>query len=284
MIRFALSTLSCVDRTFEEAFSLGRELGCAGLELRTFGNEGTRLACEPTQTDPRKVTALAEAAGLAVAGLATSITFDRPVRPPVVGWIFEDADRWTRSVRSLVNTARELAAPTVRVFAFSIPPWASRERYTSLIADRLALAATVCRNTGVRLALENGGSFSTATDIADLLDRVSSPHLGASYCPAAARAAGESPVSGLNVLGERTLCVRLKDFRRGVPCALGEGDEPVREVVDALGTSDFAGWMVYEPDHAWLPGAQGRVLDDVRRSCENVYAWLEGAAVTALRA
>ena len=70
------------------------------------------------------------------------------------------------------------------------------------IAERLGRVADHCRNSGVRLLLENGGSFATAAQVCEILDAVDSPMVAASYNLAVARAAGEDIARGVNVLGD----------------------------------------------------------------------------------
>ncbi len=98
------------------------------------------------------------------------------------------------------------------------------------------------------------------------------------YCPAVARLAGESPGDGLNVLGDRVHSVKLKDYRLGTPCALGDGEFDVTGTLSALRASGFDGWLVHEYDRAWfsggLPGGAPDLTDDA--------AQIVGASIRAM--
>lgn len=224
------------------------------MELRTFGAGSTLSACDPALTSTDKVRHLFDRAGVIPCCLATGICFDEPISPPVLGRVFPGAERSIRESRGAIDLARELECPYVRVFGFEFHGDENRRNATARILGRLTKALDHCRNTGVRLLIENGGSFPTATLLAELIDEAQSPLLMAAYCPAVALRAGESPTNGINVLGDRLVSLKLKDFRGGRPCALGQGEQPVGEILDAALHADFDGWLVYEYDRAWLEG------------------------------
>ena len=81
------------------------------------------------------------------------------------------------------------------------------------------------------------------------------------------------------VLSDRLAFVKLRDYKNGRPCGLGEGDFDNRGAVEALGRAGFAGWVVYEYDRAWFaPDAQNPQpdVDEVmRRSAMRLFEWIE---------
>ncbi|MBS0191876.1 MAG: sugar phosphate isomerase/epimerase [Phycisphaerales bacterium] len=274
-MKLALSTVACPDWTFEALAAFVEEAGYQGLELRTFGSASTRFACDPALTDPDKVRRLLAATGCEVACVATSTRFDDPITPPGIGHILSGTPQGVRETGWAVDLAARLEAPLVRVFGYQIPSNESRTSALSRIVDRLELAVATARNTGVRLAIENGGSFPTAATLSELLDRVNNPLLGVAYSPAIAALAGESVSAGINVLEEKLFSVKIKDWSHGKPCVLGEGESQAREAIDALGAAGFGGWVVYECDRAWLPAeADGREL--LKKSARNYYGWIGG--------
>ena len=118
-------------------------------------------------------------------------------------------------------------------------------------AGHLLEVLDAARNTGVRILLENGGSFTTAIDLAEIMDRVDHPLLGASHTPAVtAKAAGEDPVNGVNVLGDRLWVAKVKDHDedRCRPCRIGTGVVGCEAFARALASTDA--WAVLEWDRA----------------------------------
>lgn len=249
----AFSTIATPDWTLSQVARAAEHSGALGVELRSFGRGSTRWACDPALTGAEKFRAIFDRVGVIPFCLATSVRFDAPIFPPVLGRVFSDIELSVREGKSAVDLARELGIPFVRVFAFELHGDESRAGSMARIMERLSKVVDHCRNTGVRLLLENGGSFPTATDIAELIDLCASPMVMAAYSPAVAAAAGERAAAGLNVLGDRLASVKLRDLRQGRPCAIGAGDLGAGEVIDALRTDGYDGWVVAELDYQWLP-------------------------------
>jgi sugar phosphate isomerase/epimerase len=199
------------------------------------------------------------------------VGFGEPVRPPVIGFAFADTERTVRAAKECVDLAAQLEAPFVRVFGFDLPAREKRSRAERRVAERLRLVADGARNTGVRVLIENGGSFSTADQLMALLGRVNDPLVGAEFCPAVSMCAGEDPVEGLRLLeaSQRLWAVKVKDkLENGRPCPIGDGAMRVPETVKVLAERGFAGWVTVEWDRAWVPGlepAQEVLPESVKR-------------------
>ena len=285
----AFSTVAFSDGTLESVAAFAGEIGSLGVELRTFGDGSAEFACDPFLTSPRKTTALFDEAGVEICSIATSVRFDEPIEPPFIGRVITDLERDIRSARSAVHLASSLSCPFVRVFGFEINGSESRKSGLRRIVERLRISADTCRNTGVRLVVENGGSFSTAAELAELLDETNHPLVSAAYSLPVALAAGDHLPSGINVLGDRIEIVKLKSLDGGRPAALGRGgrelDEAQRSAVKVLAQAGFQGWAVYEFDRAWL-GTSGVMPGDVvKESIRTLYDWIGGSATpTRLRA
>lgn len=271
-MRLAFSTVACPEWTLERVAGFAEEAGYQGVELRTFGSGSTQFACDPALTDPEKTRRLFAPTGCQVACVATSARFDDAVSPPLVGHVLSGTPRGVIDTGWAVDLAARLEAPLVRVFAYQIPASETRSSGVARIVERLELAVATARNTGVRLAIENGGSFPTASSLSELLDRINNPLLGAAYSPSIASLSGEDTANGINVLGDRLFSVKLKDYAHGKPCELGRGDAKAEATVRALARVGFPGWVVYEYDRAWIdaPGDASNVL---ARSAERFFEW-----------
>ena len=253
MLAPAFSTVACPEWTLEQVFAAAARLGWLGVELRSFG-QGTRgFASDPALTAPEKIRGWAERAGVPVSMLATSCRFDAPVSPPVLGLVIGDPDRPVREAKAAIDLAASIECPLVRVFGFDVPAAERPAAAHARLIDRLRKTVDGAHRTGVRVALENGGSFPRAADLQCLLDAVNSPLLGACYNVAVAHAAGEAPAQGVATLGSRLFAARVKDLdAAGRPCPLGAGRVPVKPLLKALAGAGFAGPVVYEWDRAWM--------------------------------
>lgn len=247
----AFSTVACTDWTFHTLAEKAEQWGFLGCELRTFGYGSRELACEPSLTSPAKLRGLLKRSGLSICSLATSIRYDDTITPPGLG-LFLDQESMIRETKASVDLAVQLEAPFVRVFAFEIIGNEPRKSAIARIADRLIKCADYCRNSGVRILLENGGSFGQAAQLLELLDKVNSPLLSVAYSLPVARASGDDIRNGINALGDRIAVIKLKDMKDGHPVALGDGELNAREDLQVAAAMGFNGWAVYEFDRAWL--------------------------------
>jgi sugar phosphate isomerase/epimerase len=276
MIKPAFSTVSCPHWTLERIASAAAEHGYEGVELRTFGDSSRILASDPALTSEAKTRALFDAAGVEILSLATGIRFDQ--RIPLLGRVKPGQERMMEEARRAIDLAVSLECPVVRVFAFEVPAREKRVSAVARVAERLSLVVDHAARTGVRIALENGGSFPAAADLMEIFDRVNNPLLGASYSLANAAGAGEPPARAIEILGERLVLARIKDLRDRTPCPLGEGNLPCRELVRALVTAGYRGPLVFEWDLLWMPKLTGpeSVLPAAARA---MFAWIaEGRA------
>jgi sugar phosphate isomerase/epimerase len=280
MFKTAFSTVACPDWLMANAARAAGEWGYEGLELRTFGSGATQFACDPFLTDPAKTRAILREHGVEAAVLATGVSFDTPVKPPVIGFAFTDVERTVRAAKECVDLAAQLEIPFVRVFGFELPRREKRSRGARRVAERLHLVADACRNTGVRVLVENGGSFSTADQMMELLGRVNDPLVGAEFSPAVSLCAGEDPLEGLRLMeaSQRVWVVKLKDkLENGRPCQIGDGVMRVRETVEVLAERNFEGWVVVEWDRAWVPGLEP-AQEVLPESVKRLYQWVAMSA------
>jgi sugar phosphate isomerase/epimerase len=273
MFRIAASTVACPDWPLDVVMPHLAMWGYEGVELRTFGAGDSRLACEPALTDPAKVRGICEGHGVEIASVATSGRYDARINPPIVGQLIGDPQASIRATKRDIDLAINVEAPIVRIFGFEIPRKERRGAAMKRIVDRIRLVCDHARNNGVRIAIQNGGSFASAVELAELIDRVNSPQLGASYDVVAGVDADDDPVAAIELLGPMLLQARLGDFKGETPVAPGEGESQCKRFVEALVETDFSGWLVYEWPRLFLPDL---ATADVAlpRATESVYGWL----------
>jgi len=278
MLTPSFSTVACSEWTLERVASAADEYGFEGVELRSFLDAGgCAMACDPSLTDTAKARAVFEAEGVEIVGVASSVKFDDQILPPVIGRAITDTEKQIRQGKRYVSLAAELHAPFVRVFGFDTPFGERREMVIRRIVERLKYVADDARHTGVRVALENGGGFLTASDLREIIDRVGSPLCGACYSLAAGVDGGDSVDEAIETLGDDLLMVRLKDLKDGKPCLLGEGELPCDGFVRALVRSGFDGPLVYEWDRLWLSDLASPE-EALPHAAKTIFGWMPASA------
>jgi sugar phosphate isomerase/epimerase len=254
MIRTALSTVGCHEKTIEDVIGLYMDSPFDGVEFRTFGDGSTQFACDPALTSRVKLRGMLEASGVSVSSLATSARFDEPLMPPApVGYVLGDPERSVREAKPHIELASSLGVECVRVFGFEGCISESWKTLLRRMSERLKKLVDHARHTNVTIVLENGGDCVTAERLLEVIDAVGSPQLRACYSMSTACAAGEDPIVGMRKLGSELRLVRVKDLCGGKPVVPGEGELPCQEFCGALRDSGYDGWVVWEWDRAWLP-------------------------------
>ena len=275
MIKPAFSTVACPDWTLDEVAANAARYGYAGVELRTFGERSTQLACDPALTANEKTLAMFRAVGVEIVSLGASTSFHDPVTPPVIGQVISDTERSVREAKRAVDRALALECPYVRVFGFQIPGREKRTVTLDRIARRLTMVADHAAKTGVRLVVQNGGSFTTAASLRELIDAVGNPLVGACYSLDVGVKEGDEIASANATLGDRLWVTRIKDLDvEGQPRPLGAGVLPCKQMVQTLVASGFDGPLVYEWDRLWFPNL-AKAADVLPAAALQIFQWLE---------
>lgn len=265
MVKLSFSTVACPEWLLRRVAHAALEFSYEGVELRTFGGGSSILPSDPALTDPAKIVGdIFADDGVEIAGLAASSRFDSPIHPPVLGWVTGDFEKEVREAKQHVDLAQCIGAGYIRVFAFEPAPAEKPSKAVKRIVQRLKLLCDHARHRGVRIALENGGGYPRASQIAEIIEKVGSPLLGASYSLASGFRAGDDPADAISTLADRLLAARINDRAGRTPCLPGDGDIPCREFAETLRDSLPAGrdssaslrpsvWIVYEWEKLWLP-------------------------------
>jgi fatty-acyl-CoA synthase len=110
----------------------------------------------------------------------------------------------------------------------------------------------------VRLGVETHDSFSASAVVAELLDLVPSPTVGAVWDSHHPHRMGERPLEIYENFGPRVLLAQVKDARRSAEqeggwqlVLLGEGEVPVHEMIDLLALHGYDGWVSVEWEKRW---------------------------------
>ncbi|MGW1213659.1 sugar phosphate isomerase/epimerase family protein [Streptomyces sp. NPDC002499] len=244
-MRLAFSTLGVPGLPVTDVVRLAATHGYHGVELRAHPEEPVHPGLD---VDERAdVAAEFKAGGIDVLGIAG---YARVAAPGDDGPVIEE-------VRRLVDLARDLGAPYVRVFPGGGHEQ-TRERADATAARRLGTAAEYGADLGVRILLETHDSHRTGADAIRVLGRVGHRNAGALWDVMHTWLGGEQPSESYAALAPFLGYVQVKDIASAddtTPLPLGAGVLPLAECVEVLSRHGWDGWLCWEYEKRWYEEA-----------------------------
>ena len=241
----AFSTLAFPDATLEEATTLGRSWGYAGIELRLV--DGQLLDSSMPPAERVRVKQTIAATGLPIVSVDSSIILTNEEAGLELRWFLELANEWE--------------SPLIRVYGGPLAEEpGTRRTQMEAAAGVLQEAIPLAERFGVAVAIETHDSFSASAVVAELLAMVQSKWVGALWDTHHPHRMGERPAEVYEHIGPRVLHVQVKDARRSAAhkggwqlVPLGEGEVPVREIIRLLAAGGYAGYFSVEWEKYWHP-------------------------------
>ncbi|MFD7813855.1 sugar phosphate isomerase/epimerase family protein [Streptomyces sp. NPDC059785] len=243
-MKLAFSTLGVPGLPVPDVIRLATTHGYHGVELRAHPEEPVHTGTG--HGERAEVAAQFDLAGIEVAGIAG---YARVAAPG------DDAPVLAE-IRDLVDLARDLGAPFVRVFpGGSEQP---REEADATAARRLGTAAEYAADLGVRVLLETHDSHRTGGDAIRVLGPVGHRSAGALWDVMHTWLGGEQPAETYAALSPHLGYVQVKDIASPedtTPLPLGAGVLPLTECVDLLSREGWDGWLCWEYEKRWYESA-----------------------------
>jgi len=234
--------------SFEEFMDMARELGFAGIELHGLDRAGWTIDSGPfARANAARTTWALVDAGLRLSCLDSlcDISGEGDVEAELA---------------ACIDTARIFYIPYVRVRAFD-----GSHEGLALAQARIAGALKLAEKAKVTLLIETAGAFADTAALRDFLMRFSSDNLAALWDlhhPYFQK--GEQPEETIRNLGAYVRHVHVKDSRADgagrAYCLIGEGELPMQEMMDALSSVNYDGFLSLEWDPAWMPELDEREL------------------------
>ncbi|WP_372351399.1 sugar phosphate isomerase/epimerase family protein [Streptomyces sp. KL116D] len=244
-MKLAFSTLGVPGLPIPDVLRLATTHGYHGVELRAHPEEPVHLGLTPAE----RADAAAEfkAAGVEVLGVAG---YARVAAPGEDGPVLDD-------VRALVDLARDLGAPYVRVFPGGGDEQGPEEA-DATAARRLGVAAEYAADRGVRVLLETHDSHRTGAAASRIVGPVGHRNVGVLWDVMHTWLGGEQPVASYAALSPYLGYVQVKDIAGPddkTPLALGAGVLPLAECVEVLSREGWDGWLCWEYEARWYEAA-----------------------------
>ncbi|MGW7046033.1 sugar phosphate isomerase/epimerase family protein [Streptomyces avermitilis] len=244
-MKLAFSTLGVPGLPVPDVVRLAATHGYHGVELRAHPEEPVHPGLGPAER--AEVAAAFKAGGIEILGLAG---YARVAAPG-------DDDPVLTEIRGLLDLARDLGAPFVRVFPGAVAEQSGAEAEATA-ARRLGTAAEYAADLDVRILLETHDSHRTGADAIRILGPVGHRHAGALWDVMHTWLGGEQPSSTYAALSPHLGYVQVKDIASAedtTPLPLGAGVLPLAECVELLSREGWDGWLCWEYEKRWYEQA-----------------------------
>ncbi len=242
-MKLAFSTLGCPDFDWPDIYSMAKDFGFSGIELRGLGDDIFSIKAKPFREDnlPKTIEELHKKR-LEIPCLSS-------------GCALRFADRAEQTHRELldyIDLASKLGASYIRVLG-DLTAEPRGEVDDAVVIKALKALAPYAEEKGVTLLVETNGVYTDTQRLRELLDTVQSDNVAALWdIHHPYRFAGESPEQTVQNLGAYIKYTHIKDsvMQDGKVCyrMMGEGDLPMDAIIRALCSINYEGYVSLE----WL--------------------------------
>jgi len=241
-MKLGFSTLGCAEWAADKILEAARANGYEGVELRHYeASLDLPKALADVPGGPLGFRQRFEDAGVEICCVDSSL-------------VLSDPQSSVNDAKLLLDLARELGGPYVRVFGGDVAEGETRSECLKRAAEKLSQLGELAAQRGVRVLLETHDAFSTGAQVAELLDAVGEQGTGALWDLHHPVRMGEPVEETARLLASRTHHTHVKDSKEeSVYTLLGEGDIPLPDLVKALHSAGYDGYLCLEWERAWHP-------------------------------
>ncbi len=247
-MKLAFSTLGCPDFSWTDIYSMAKDFGFDGIEIRGLGNEISAVQAQPFTLAqiPQTVKRLSDLR-LQIPCLSSSSCLK----------FAEKANENHEELVQYIELASQLGTPYVRILA-DMEPQPNGEVDDNIVFDALQRLIPIAEENGVTLLIETNGVYSDTARLCKLLNQVESDAVAALWdLHHPYRFAGETPSQTVQNLGAYIKYVHIKDsiVENGTIQyrVMGEGDLPIDSMILALNSIKYDGYISLEWGKHWIP-------------------------------
>lgn len=242
-MKLSFSTLGCPDFSWSDIYSMAKDFGFSGIEMRGLGGDIFSVHAAPFKEENlEKTKALLKRLKLEICCLSSGCALRFP----------EKHEETIKELEEYIKLASALGTPYIRVLGdlTAEPTDDFDDEYVISPMRRLAPSAEAA---GVTLLIETNGVYSDTARLADVLGAIGSDNVAALWdLNHPYRFAGEDPETTVKNLGAYIKHTHIKDsvVENGEIKykLIGEGDLPIDRFIGALRSINYEGYISLE----WL--------------------------------
>lgn len=247
-MKLAFSTLGCPDFEWPDIYSMAKDFGFSGIELRGLGDDIFSLGAKPFSPE----------------GLPKTIEQLKKKRLEIpcvsTGCALKDKDKQEENqtiIRGYIDLAEKLGARFVRILG-DLKPQQDGPVDDEFVCGQLKKLAPYAEEKGVTLLVETNGVYADTARLRELLNQVESDCVAALWdIHHPYRFAGEKPEETVQNLGNYIKYAHIKDsvMEEGKVQyrLMGEGDLPVYDIIRALRSISYEGYVSLEWVKSYAP-------------------------------
>ncbi len=245
-MKISFSTLACPDYEWSDIYSMAKDLGFDGIEIRGLGDDIFAVKARPfTEGQISKTVKKLSEIGIEIPCLSS-------------GCCLKDKgnlDEVISEISSYINLAVKLKTPFIRILG-DREPMPVDEVDDSYVAEVLVKLADIAKDKGVTLLVETNGVYADTKRLKALLDKVDRIEVAALWdMHHPYRYANENPDETVENLGAYIKYCHVKDSvmvdGKAEYKLMGEGDMPLSEMFEALGKIGYEGYISLEWVKRW---------------------------------
>ena len=245
-MKIAFSTLGCPDFDWSDIYSMAKDLGFDGIEIRGLGKDIFAVKAQPfTEAElPNTIRKLKELR-LEIPCLSSGCCLK----------FTEKAEQNHDEIVQYIELASKLGTPYIRILA-DLEPQPDGEVDDEAVLAALRRLIPIAEEKGVTLLIETNGVYTDTKRLSELLANAASDAVGALWdVHHPYRFAGESPDTTVKNLGAYIKYVHVKDsvMQDGKVSyrLMGEGDLPLDGFMMALRSINYDGYISLEWVKRW---------------------------------
>ena len=247
VMKLAFSTLACPDASWRDIYSMASDLGFDGIEVRGLGEDIFAVRARPfTEGELPRTLETLRSLNLSIPCFSSDCC------------LRYGGDQWEQTkadVVSYIRLAARTGTPFIRILGdHQIEPDGPVD--DDAVAARLRELAPIAQEHGVTLLVETNGAYCDTARLRGVLEHTASDAVAALWdLHHPYRFAGETPETTIQNLGAYIKYVHVKDSVMADGKVqyrlMGAGDLPVDEMMRALGSINYDGFVSLEWVKRW---------------------------------
>ncbi|MDR1754610.1 MAG: AMP-binding protein [Eubacterium sp.] len=245
-MKISFSTLACPNFSWTDIYSMAKDLGFDGIEIRGLGEDIFAVKAQPfTESKIKETIDTLKRLGLDIPCVSAQscLKFKNKL------------DENISEIKEYINLAKKLRTPYIRVLG-DLEPHPVGEVDDNDVKEALLRIIPFAETAKVTILVETNGVYADTDRLKNLLDSIDSEYVGALWdMHHPYRYFGESGKQTVENLGKYIKYIHVKDsvIEYGKPRyrMMGEGDLPIKDFFDALTSIGYNEYISLEWVKRW---------------------------------